>query len=428
MTPGSRVLASLVLPWLLAGPAGAEDTFDPSAYDRRPFEWTGFLEARPERQWLQRDTAGYALQYPEQSRGTADRLGAALELSGVARHRDLSFNFSGRASWLDEPRGNTRDFTSYEAYGAWQIDAATRLEAGKRALRWGKGYAWNPVAFLERLKDPTDPELAREGYAMAVASWVRSFDGPVRTVSATGVVLPASTELNAAYGAGASGTHTNAAVKLYGLILDTDVDLIWAARGSRGPRIGLDFSRNLGSNLEIHGEWARQTDVPRPVLAGSAGLRAETVSSQSALLGLRYLTQRDTTVIAEVYHNGGGYSGNELTAFYDLARSAVGDPVRTELAGRAAAQGYGRPNAAQRYAYLRISQKEPFDLLDLTPSITWIVNVGDRSWTAIPEILYTGYRNVELRLRWAANGGRSGSEFGERPVRSRIELRARVYL
>ena len=38
------------------------------------------------------------------------------------------------------------------------------MEAGKRTLRWGKGYAWNPIGFVERPKDPNDPDLAREGY------------------------------------------------------------------------------------------------------------------------------------------------------------------------------------------------------------------------------------------------------------------------
>ena len=345
----------------------------------------------------------------------------------MLRHRSLSVNVTGHASWLDEPRGSTSDYRSYEAHASWQVDAGSNLQLGKRALRWGKGYAWSPVAFLERAKDPTDPELAREGFVMATGAWVRSFDGPLQTLALTAALVPTTGGLNGDFGGGTSNAgHANPALKLYALLHDTDIDLVWAGRGSHGPRLGIDFSRNLGSQLEVHGEWARIADVPRAVLVGST-LQGETRTYTSALIGLRYLTERDTTFIAELYRNGGGYSPEELGVFHELARASAGSPAAASLAGRAAAQGYNRPNAAQRYAYLRVSQKEPFDLLDLTPSLTLIANTRDHSWSLIPELVYTGLRNVELRARLALNQGDAGTEFGERAVRSRVELRARVF-
>lgn len=420
--------AALALVWLgAAAGAPAAESFDAAAYDRKAFEWAGFVEARPERQWLRRESAGYALQYPGEVRRSATRLGGAAELSGVLRHESLSVNVTAHASWIDEPRGSDDDARLYEAYGAWQLDERTRVEAGKRALRWGKGYAWSPVAFLERPKDPADPELAREGFVMASAAWVRSFDGPLQTLSLTAAVLPTLSGLNADFGGAMDEGHANAALKLYALVHDTDIDLIWAGRGSRGPRVGIDFSRNLGSQLELHGEWARLADAPRAVLAAGNMLQMQSRRVDAALIGLRYLTQRDTTVIVELYRNAGGYDTDELDAFYALARASASDPALRLPASRAAAQGYTRPNAAQRYAYLRVSQKEPFDILDFTPSLSLIANTGDHSWSLVPELLYTGFRNVELRARLAFNRGDVGSEYGERAVRSRIELRARVY-
>jgi hypothetical protein len=418
----------LLAAFAAAAPAQADEAFDVSTYEKKSFEWTGFLEAKPERQGLRPGSTGYLLQYPGETRGTADRLGTAAEVSGILRHKALSFNFTGHASWSNEPRGSHSDSRMYEAYAGWQIDPGSNVEAGKRALRWGKGYAWNPVAFLERAKDPTDPELAREGFAMATGSWVRSFDGPLRTLALTAAVVPASSGLNTDFGGGGAGggSHANAAVKLYGLVYDTDIDLIWAARGSRGPRFGVDFSRNLGSNLEVHGEWARIEDAPRTVLTGTT-LDVQTRSYDSALLGLRYLTERDTTVIFELYRNGGGYTSQELAAFYDLVRASATNAALSQPAGRAALQGYNRPNAARHYAYLRVIQKEPFDILDFTPAVTVIANTADGSWSLIPELLYTGVRNVELRGRVALNRGGAGTEFGERPVRWRAELRARYF-
>jgi hypothetical protein len=413
---------------LLAGVscARADEAFDASAYDKKAFESTGFVEVRPERQWLHQDSAGYLLQYPGQTRRSANRLGGAAEWSGVLRRQSLTFNFTGHATWIDEPRGADDDSRMYEAYAGWQIDERANVELGKRTLRWGKGYAWSPVAFLERPKDPADPELAREGFVMVTAAWVRSFDGALQTLSLSAAVVPTTTHLNADFGGGTQGRHTNPVLKVYGLLYDTDIDLIWAARGSRGPRWGADFARNLGSRLELHGEWARVADAPRAVLAADA-LQVQTRTDDSALIGLRYLNERDTTFIVELYRNGGGYTADELGAFYDVVRASPGNPASSQLAARAATQGYNRPNAAQRYAYLRVSQKEPFDILDFTPSLSLIANTGDHSGSLIPELLYTGIRNVELRARVVMNRGDARSEFGERVVRNRAELRARLY-
>lgn len=407
-----------------AGGAGAEETFDIAAYEKKAFEWSGFLEARPERQWLRPGSAGYLLQYPGQARRTADRAAGAAELAGVLRHRSLSFHVTGHASWLDEPRGSDDDSRLYEAYAGWQIDPRSNVEVGKCALRWGKGYAWSPVALLERPKDPTDPELAREGFRMVTASWVRSFDGALQTLAVTGAVVPTTGGLNPDFG---GGGHVNPALKLYALVHDTDVDLVWSGRGSHGPRFGVDFSRNLGSNWEVHGEWARMADVPRSVLSSANTVRLETRSHSSALVGLRYLSQQDTTVILEWYRNGGGYGSDELAAYYDLVKASALNPGVFPAALRIATQGYVRPNAGRHYTYLRVSQKEPFGILYFTPSVSVIANVGDRSWTVIPEVLYTGIKNLELRARVQVNGGGAGTEFGEKGVRSRFELRGRYF-
>jgi len=408
----------------LALPAGAEETFDVSAFEKKAFELNGFVELRPERQSLRRGSTGYQLLFPGETQGSLQRRTVAAEVSGVLRHETLSFNFTGHASSLDDPRDSDGDARMYEAYAAWQIDPRSAAEVGKRALRWGKGYAWSPVAFLERPKDPADPELAREGFVMATGAWVRSFDGPLKTLSLSAAFVPTTSGFNEGFG---PAGHINPAVKLYGLVYDTDVDLVYAARGSRGPRAGVDFSRNLGGNLEVHGEWARTTDAPQAVLTTGNTLAMQARSYSSSLLGLRWLTERDTTIIFELYRNGSGYTPAQMEQFYDLVRASATHPALLQSATRAASQGYNRPNAAQRYAYLRVSQKEPFDILDFTPSATLIANTRDRSYSLIPEVMYTGIRNLELRLRLALNRGDASSEYGEKPVRSRVEFRARYF-
>lgn len=416
--------ATALLGLLSALAAWGDETFDVSAYEKKALEWKGYLEFKPERQFLDQDSAGYLLQFPGEAWSTADRWSAAAELTGILRYESLSFNFTGHANYLDDAKGSESDARFYEAYGSWQPGPQSSLDLGKRALRWGKGYAWSPVAFFERPKDPADPELSREGFVMATGSLVRSFDGALKTLSLTPLMLPTTSDLNDEFG---PPDHLNPAVKLYGLVADSDVDLIYAARGSYGPRYGVDFSRNLGSNLEIHGEWARNTDAPRTLFMPGNTLARTLDSYTSYLLGLRYLTERETTFIAEYYRNGSGYTEAEMDHFFDVVRGSDADPALRALAAQAGAEGYNRPNAMRHYVYFRASQKDPFDILYVTPALTLIANTDDSSYMLIPELSYTGFNDLELRLRFTLNEGAAFTEYGEKPARARLEFRLRYY-
>jgi hypothetical protein len=88
---------------------------------------------------------------------------------------------------------------------------------------------------------------------------------------------------------------------------------------------------------------------------------------------------------------------------------------------------YGRPNPTQDYLYLRVTQKEPFNILYFTPAITTIMNLNDKSLSISPELLYTGITNLELRLKAFGLVGRKGTDFGEKPNDYRVELRVRYY-
>lgn len=144
----------------------------------------------------------------------------------------------------------------------------------------------------------------------------------------------------------------------------------------------------------------------------------------SVLLGLRYLTENDTTWIAELYRNGTGYTEGQLADFLSLADSA--NPVLFNKAVQIS-PAYARANAGRDYLYLRASQKEPFDIVYFTPALTLIANLADRSWSLTPELLYTGITNLDLRLRASWLHGDAYSEFGEKQNARRLELLARFY-
>lgn len=55
------------------------------------------------------------------------------------------------------------------------------------------------------------------------------------------------------------------------------------------------------------------------------------------------------------------------------------------------------------------------------------MNLADRSHALTPELLYTGFTNLDLRLRATWLHGSEFSEFGEKQNRRRLELLARFY-
>jgi hypothetical protein len=89
--------------------------------------------------------------------------------------------------------------------------------------------------------------------------------------------------------------------------------------------------------------------------------------------------------------------------------------------------GYGRISPMEDYLSLRLSQKEPFDILYFTPSLNLMMNLNDQSYSLTPEFLYTGITNLELRLRTGFIAGARNTEFGEKQNDYRVELRAGYY-
>lgn len=421
MKPLVHLVGVVLLPCVpLLAHAADDFSFDLSAYTAPdPFELHGYAELRQEYQSLDADSPLYRLNFADSGRDALNRSIAALELSGSYRNGDSRIAGTWHGEQQQDELADHGAGRLYELYLAHQPDTATTVELGKRVVKWGKGYAWNPVGFIERPKDPNDPELSREGYVIAAADFIHSRGGDLHTLAFTPVLLPVTATVNDDFG---QDMGLNAAAKLYLLYRDIDIDLLWLGNGSRPGRIGLDFSTNLAPNFEIHGEYAYIHDHEQKVLDAGA-LITRRYDAQTWLLGLRYLSARETTWIVEYYHDDRGYSEAQMQDFLsrvDTAPEAMLPPLRS-----IGQTGYTRPTAMQDYVYLRVAQKDPFDILYFTPALTAIGNLDDGSWSLTPELLYTGIDDLELRLRATLLHGERLSEFGAKPNDSRFELRLR---
>ena len=415
---------------LIATPVLAEDfTFDDREIEKKIWHLGGYAEARPGLNLLDQNAAQTRLRY--YGRHVDDNLldfNGKLLLEG-SLEKDWAKLFMQPS--LDYTNTRLNQYLKVSWYEAWlqaKPNDGFKALVGKRSLRWGKGYAWNPVAFFDRPKNPDDPELSLEGYWLATADFIQSFDGPLKTVALTPLLLPQDHDLNWDFG---SSDQINWGGKLYFLLYDTDIDLIMMGRGSRNASYGLDFSRNLTTNFELHGELAWMVNTSRPVINSSGQQSLISGDTICWLLGLRYLTEQDTTYIAEYYRNGNGYYTNEMDAYFQQVERAWAtwqqNGTATQLQRLGQAQSYTRISPMRDYLYARISQKEPFDILYFTPAVTTIANLQDKSLSVTPELLYTGITNLELRLKGTAVVGSPRSEYGEKQNDARIELRIRYY-
>lgn len=411
--------------------AADDYSLDLTEFEEKNLKWGGFVEGKWEHIALNRDGALNLLTDFEELRSTRDIASAIVQLDGSYKWGKTSLNWVAQATGSRDEDNWQDQADIFEVYASVKATPSLSVDVGKKSFKWGKGYAWNPVGFIDRLKDPNNPEDAMEGYVGTGLDLIRSYDGPLQAAALTTVALPVWEEVNEDFGV---RDNVNLAAKLYLLYRDTDIDLLWFTGNSRSTRYGVDFSRNLATNFEVHGELAHIPQQRQNVLDLSTGqLLQRAQSDTSYLFGLRYLSEDDVTTIVEFYHNDDGFTETEQEGFFRLidqsyaAYLADGDTSLLGRVPRIAQSGYLAPQSGRDYLYTRFTWKEPFDLLYVAPGFTAIVNVDDQSLSLSPEMVYTGFTNWELRLRLSWLQGQIYSEYGEKQNSNKVELRVRYF-
>jgi hypothetical protein len=411
---------------------GEEYRFDISETEKKPYHFGGYLEVMPILFALDSTASLYKLLFYNRTMGaTTPEYDGTLQLEGALEKGISRFYFKSNSTYSKNYVGEKSNTLLFEGFASFKPSPTLIGEAGKKTLNWGKGYAWNPAAFLDRQKSPDDPELAREGFVVGSLDYTKSWEGQaLKTFSFMPVLLPVYTGINSEFG---TTGLLNFSSKFYFLLYDTDIDLMFLTGGSKPTSYGMDFSRNVSTNLEVHGEFSLINNFTKTVVDSNGNQTQTTTNAFNALLGLRYLTARDTTYILEYYRNGQGYSSQEMQDFFSFINkgyalyTTTGNPSLLNMATNLLQGPYGKITPGNNYFYLRASQKEPFDILYFTPAVTLILNLDDKSFTLTPELLYTGITNLELRLRTGFIVGSSGTEFGEKPNDFRLDFRIRYY-
>ena len=419
----SLILSSLFL-WQTAQ-AQDYDFEIPEEGEASKLEINGNLDAK----WgiLQTNTTSpvYGLQFIGQDK-TDDYLSQYrldFYLNGSYRYKQVGFTMRTFSQYVKE---EPLELSFFELYGNLNLSPKLMMSMGKRRYNWGKGYAFNPVGYVNAEKAPENPDLALAGKSSLYLNYNRSFNSRlIQNLSLAAIVLPQEAEILDKY---SKSDDLSAALKLYVLTNNMDLDFMFYSGPNQTRRYGLDFSTNLRENIEVHGELSYSDNEEMSVIQNSV-VQINKVDGFSYLLGLRYLNSWNLTLIAEYYHNNRGLSKQEFQEYqaYLLNNLNTGDVYIINATCSMMSNSFRSKNLMQDYLYFKASLPEPFDWLYSSVSIFTIYNVNDNSFMLSPQIGYKPFTNSEILLWPSVFFGDDDSEYGSKQVQSKLELWFRFY-
>lgn len=388
-------------------------------------EFNGNLDAKWGLLQVRKSSPFYGLQFYDvaEKKNVLSQYRLDFYLDGVYRHKQVGFFMKTFTQYVKE---ESLSSSFFELYGSLNLSPRWSMSIGKRRFNWGKGYAFNPVGYVNAQKDPENPDLALAGKTSVYLGYNRSFRSEsLQNFSIGTVLLPPEAEANDKFG---SADEMGVALKLYFLLKNIDIDFMTVFKKDEHWRMGLDFSTNLRENLEIHGEFSYAHDEIKNRIVDDV-ISKQKIDGISCLLGLRYLNRLNTTLIVEYYHYNSGLSKNEFRSYVGwLEKSLYSDnPETINSAIQDMSTTFRSKTLMQDYFYIKLIQPEPFSWLYTSISMFTIYNLADHSVLISPQFSYKPYTNFEFLLWPFLFFGGNNTEYGSKQFEKKIEIWARFY-
>jgi hypothetical protein len=401
-----------------------EYDFEIPEIEERNLEFSGNLDAKWGLLGSRKDSPFYPLQnLPATTDDYLSQYRLDFYLDGEYRFEELGVFVKSFSQYV---RQEPIDPSLFELYGSLNLSPRLSMSLGKRRYNWGKGYAFNPVGYINAQKDPENPDLALAGLSALSLDFNRSLEGHnLQNFSLSGVVLIPEAEDNTRF---APASQIGMALKFYLLVRDVDIELMTLYRRGQARRYGADFAANLKTNLEMHGEldYAVDEDTYR-ILNGDPVHRRR--SGLSYLLGIRYLTATNTTLVAEFYHRSNGMNKAEFVDYVAYVQDGAKDDLSPDAeVNRAIANDLFRSkNLMRDYAYAKLTHPEPFSLLYSSVAAFVIYNLQDESFVLSPQFAFKPFTNFEFLCWPSLLAGGAEAEYGSRTFQRRIEFWMRFF-
>jgi hypothetical protein len=240
------------------------------------------------------------------------------------------------------------------------------LTVGKRILRWGTGYAFTATGILDPPRvatDPTDRLNLYQGREMVKADWVAGSQEFTVAWASAGVLDTRR-----------PGMYDTSAFRYNILAGGFDTSVIVAHEGGGANFAGANFTRVIGTAVELHGEFAWRQGA-------------------AALIGGKYTTASGITLIGE---------------FYTPPNTAYFRPPGMPASAGRQHDGYAR------IAKSRLRERPGWKEWDIAAS--FVANLDDGSHVAVVDAgrrfgnHFYGYGHVQ-----GPGGKRGRSEYGAIP-------------
>jgi len=334
-------------------------SFDMGTIEVKSYDYSGHIKAEHKFQNLNENSSMFA----SKNKDYMNSYFGEAQLDFQYFYEDFKLNSKFTANYEDIDSISEDTYTIDELHVDYTLNENQSFTLGKKSLKWGKGYFFNPVAFMDRKKDPNNPENAREGYVLGSYTFNKSYEGDLKNFGFNVVFMPTNDDVNEDF---YTKNSKNLALKAYFLYKDIDIDLLYMYSDELNDKLGVDFAFNVQTNLELHGEFAKEIN-----------------GYNSYLLGAKYLTQNDLTIISEYF-----YQSKQLpktTSFWD-----------------------------KEYFINKFSQKEPLDILYSSVYYKNALNLDDYSHSNAFGFTYKFQNNIDFDISYNVLVGKKDSEFGSK--------------
>jgi len=399
-----------------------EYSFDFEEFEKKPYEFIVNFKIQPDFTLLNKSSELYSLNFlNKEEKDYWDSYNASLELKGSYEFSKfkLSLDIIDQLSYTANDEFENK-FNIYEFFGNADFSTNFSLQIGKKSVKWGKGYIWNPVSFVGRQKDINDIEAGLEGFWLIKLDYVKSLSGILQNFSVTPVIVPVTEDINQDFQAGES---VNFILQNYLLIKDTDLDFFLFMKDDKFQKFGFDLARNILPSWEIHAEYVFEKDVITDWWNSDFVIESTADDSHDYLFGTRILFGSNTTLIVEYLHNDAGLDAQQMKNFFDAVEFAVSEsPDLVPIVKKYQSESFSAQFLMKDYLYAKISQPEPFDILYFTPSVFVLYNIKDKSEMIGGEFNYSRFENLNLKLKYNLLFGEENSEFGEKISSGKISF------
>lgn len=318
------------------------------------------------------------------------------------------------------------------------------LLAGKKILKWGTGYAFNPTGVVEPQRNPSDPaDRLNQNDGRTLVS-LTAFLGKS---SLTFVYLNDAQFRDRSFAWG-TGEY---AFRAYAFLGGLDLSLIGHYRDGDRLEAGANGSYVIGENLELHGEILAHrgssvlyhpsilTDTPQQSYMSYPCVplydRSRRIFAR-ILVGGQYTFENGVNIVLEVYHNGEGLSRKEwkrwmnfVTFHNDVQQGRVQAPAELAALSRAnllwSLTTLSPRGTMQDYLFARgFWSGEQWSAEAIV-----FMNMDDGgSLVLIPTAARKVSKTLSLYARITSYLGGSGTEFGSLFTRSSFSMGLQVQL